>query len=238
MNESNGRNSSTASHIIFVIGISLWITSVLTIKLNLSAPTHAMKRFFNYIFSSIATGILIVAPVYLSVLVLLKATVSLGHILHPFVELLPAWMQSKTFISAVSLLFLTFLIGSVLRTSIGRRARSQLERNLFKRIPGYDMFRGFTQRLAGNNETQSWRPAMVETDDNALMPAFIIEELADGRYTVFVPSVPTPFAGAVFVYHRDRVHEVDVPFTHAVSVISRWGEGAKEMVAAIKPTTG
>lgn len=193
-----------------------------------------MKRFYKYIFNSVVTGLLVVAPVYLSVLVLLKATASLGHLLHPFVELLPAWMQSKTFISAVVLLFLTFLIGSMLQTSIGRRARFHLEQNLFERIPGYDMFRGFTQRLAGDNETQSWKPALVETDDNALMPVFIIEELPDGRYTVFVPSVPTPFAGAVFVYQRERVHEVDLPFPQAVSVISRWGEGAKEMVAAIK----
>jgi hypothetical protein len=31
--------------------------------------------------------------------------------------------------------------------------------------------------------------------EEALVPAFIIEELDDGRFTVFVPSVPTPFAG-------------------------------------------
>lgn len=196
--------------------------------------TKTMKTLYKYIFSNIVTGLLVVAPVYLSVLVLLKATVSLGHLLHPLIELLPAWMQSKTFISAVVLILMTFVIGGILRTSLGRRARFQIERNLFERIPGYDMFRGFTQRLAGESETQTWKPALVETDDDALMPVFIIEELPDGRYTVFVPSVPTPFAGAVFVYQRERVHQVDVPFPHAVKVISRWGEGANEMVAAMK----
>ena len=49
--------------------------------------------------------------------------------------------------------------------------------------------------------------------EDALSPAFIIEELEDGRYTVLVPSVPTPAAGALFILPRERVHPVDVPFT-------------------------
>ena len=64
-------------------------------------------------------------------------------------------------------------------------------------------------------------------------PAFIIEELADGRFTVFVPSVPTPFA-AVYVLTPERVHPLDVPFTQALQSISRWGSGSKELVEAMK----
>ena len=68
-------------------------------------------------------------------------------------------------------------------------------------------------------------PALVEMED-ALSPGFIIEELEDGRYTVLVPSVPTPAAGALFILPRERVHPLDVPFTQAVTVISKWGAGA------------
>ena len=73
----------------------------------------------------------------------------------------------------------------------------------------------------------------VNRDRNALVPAFIIEELEDGRYTVFVPSIPTPFAGAVYILDRQRVHPVHVPFTDAVRVVSKWGSGAKDLVAAM-----
>ena len=65
-------------------------------------------------------------------------------------------------------------------------------------------------------------------------PGFIIEELDDGRLTVFVPSVPTPLAGAVYVLARERVHLLDVPFTQAIRSISRWGSGSKELVAAMR----
>ena len=52
--------------------------------------------------------------------------------------------------------------------------------------------------MAGQGQENVWKPAFVEIED-ALVPSFIIEEHDDGRFTVFVPSVPTPFAGAVYV---------------------------------------
>ena len=62
----------------------------------------------------------------------------------------------------------------------------------------------------------------------------MIEELEDGRFTVFVPSVRALLAGAVYILSRERVHSLDIPFTQAVQSISRWGSGSKELVAAMK----
>jgi len=107
-----------------------------------------------------------------------------------------------------------------------------MEKTFFGRLPGYALFRGLTQRLAGESDESMWKPVLAEIED-ALVPAFIIEEFDDGRYTVFVPSVPTPFAGAVYILNRERVHPVDIPFTDAMKSISRWGSGSKNMVAAI-----
>ena len=70
--------------------------------------------------------------------------------------------------------------------------------------------------------------------EEALVPAFIIEELDDGRLTVFVPSVPTPLAGAVYILGRERVHALDIPFTQAIRSVSRWGSGSKDLVAAMR----
>jgi uncharacterized membrane protein len=79
-----------------------------------------------------------------------------------------------------------------------------------------------------------WKPALAEIEE-ALVPAFIIEELDDGRFTVFVPAAPTPFSGSIYVLTPERVHPVDVPFTHAIKLLSQWGCGTKELVAAMKP---
>jgi hypothetical protein len=119
------------------------------------------------------------------------------------------------------------------RTRAGRVVRERIEISLFGRLPGYALFRGMTQRLAGKSEENVWKPALAEIED-ALVPAFIVEELDDGRFTVFVPSVPTPFAGAVYILSRDRVHPIDIPFTQAIRAVSRWGSGSKDLVAAMR----
>ena len=134
------------------------------------------------------------------------------------------------------LLVLCLLAGMIVRTKAGRAIRERIERSLFERIPGYALVRSLTQRLVGEGRETAWKPALAEIED-ALVPAFIIEEFDDGRYTVFVPSVPTPMAGAVYVLERGRVHPVDVPFTQAIKVISRWGQGSRELVAAMERDT-
>lgn len=87
--------------------------------------------------------------------------------------------------------------------------------------------------MAGASVENVWKPALVQTDEG-LVPAFIIEEFQDGRYTVFIPSIPTPLAGAVMILERKRVHPLDAPFTEALMVVSRWGSGAKALVAAME----
>jgi uncharacterized membrane protein len=79
----------------------------------------------------------------------------------------------------------------------------------------------------------SRQPALVEIEE-ALVPAFIVEELEDGSYTVLVPSAPTPMAGSIYILPRERVHPVAISFTTAIGVFSKWGTGAGEFVRAMK----
>jgi uncharacterized membrane protein len=192
-----------------------------------------MRRLFDFIISTLVGGLLLLVPLYLAVLLLLKAMASLVKIVAPLAKLLPDWIPAADILSLILVLLVAFVLGAALRTRLGRRAREQIERSFFERIPGYALFRSLTQQLAGQGRENVWKPALAEIED-ALVPAFIIEEHDDGRFTIFVPSVPTPLAGAVYVLPPDRVHPLDVPFTEAVKSVSRWGSGCKELVAAMK----
>ena len=192
-----------------------------------------MKQCGAFVVSAFVGGLLIVVPIYLAVLLLLKAMQSVVAFVRPFAMLLPAWFPADNMLSLLLVLIVCFLIGVAVRTPAGRAIRERIEKSLFERMPGYALFRSLTQRLAGRDEENVWKPALAEIEE-ALVPAFIIEELADGRFTVFVPSVPTPFAGAVYILSRERVHPLDVPFTQALKSVSRWGSGSKELVAAMK----
>ena len=193
-----------------------------------------MKKFWKSAGSTFFGGLLVVVPLYLSVLLLLKAMQSVVGFVRPLAMLLPAWFPAERALSLLLVLIVCFLIGVAVRTAAGRAIRERIEKSLFERIPGYALLRSLTQRIAGKDEERAWKPALAEIEE-ALVPAFIIEELDDGRFTVFVPSVPTPFAGAVYILAAERVHPLDVPFTEALKSISRWGSGSKELVAAMKP---
>jgi uncharacterized membrane protein len=197
--------------------------------------TELMKRTSKFIAVAMVTGVIVVIPIYLALLLFLKAIKSALFLVKPFALFLPEGIPAEHFLALLLVLFLCFLVGVLVRTPLGRAIRERIEKTLFERVPGYALLRSLTQRVMGENRENAWKPALAEIE-NALVPAFIVEECDDGRLTVFVPSIPTPLAGAVYILSRERVHPLDVPFTKAVQSISRWGSGSKDLVAAMKTT--
>jgi uncharacterized membrane protein len=192
-----------------------------------------MKLARDFVINAVVGGIFVVVPVYLAVLLLLKGMQSVASLVRPVAALVPDTVPAETLLSLLLVLFVCFLVGAAIRTRAGRMARERLEVVFFERLPGYGLLRSLTQRLAGNSNENAWQPALVELED-ALVPAFIIEALDDGRLTVFVPSIPTPLAGAVYILAPERVHIVDIPFSDAIKSISRWGSGSRDLVAAMR----
>jgi len=192
-----------------------------------------MRNFTGFIVNRLITGVIVVAPIYLTVLLLLKAAQSLLSIMQPVAALLPESVPAEELIALLIILFFCFLIGLGIKTPKGRATWERMEYSLFERLPGYALFRSLTQQLSGKTQDNTWKPALAEIED-ALCPAFIIEELENGSFTVFVPSIPTPLAGAVYILTSDRVHPLDVPFTQAIRTISQWGSGSKDLLAAME----
>jgi uncharacterized membrane protein len=198
-----------------------------------TGKARTMKYAREFITSTVVGGLFIVVPVYLAALLLLKGMKSVASLVRPIAALVPDWIPAERLFSLVLVLALCFLVGLGVRTRAGDALRERLEKMFFDRLPGYSLLRSLTQRMAGDSDENAWQPALVEIED-ALVPAFIIEELNDGRLTVFVPSVPTPLAGAVYILQRERVHILDIPFTQAIRSVSRWGSGSKDLVAAMR----
>jgi uncharacterized membrane protein len=190
-------------------------------------------RFGGYMMKTLLSGLLVVAPLYLATLLLLKAMQSLAAVVRPLAKLLPDWLPADGILSLLLVLLLCVLVGILVQTRKGKLARESIEQRVARTLPGYSTVRSLTQRLLGESDDKAWKPALAEIEE-ALVPAFVIEELDDGRLTVFVPSVPTPLAGAVYILVPDRVHVVDVPFAQAVRVVSQWGSGSKHLLAAMQ----
>jgi len=204
--------------------------------INVRVFHDSMKTITKFLMVTLVGGLLVVLPVWVSLLLLLKAIKGAMAMLMPIAKLLPQWFVHEKVAALMLLLAICFAVGLLIRTRAGQRLGHWLAGHIFDRIPGFSLMRGITRQLAGKKGEQAFQPALVEIED-ALVPAFIIEKHADGQFTVFVSSSPTPMAGAIYILQPERVHPVDVPLRKAMMCVTRWGAGAAELRAAIHPAS-
>jgi len=193
-----------------------------------------MKALLKFLKVTLIGGLLVVLPVWVSLLLLFKAIKGAMAMLLPIAKLLPQWFVHEKIVALGLLLVICFVVGLLIRTKPGQCVGRWLTQHIFDRIPGFALMRGMTRQLAGDKEEQSFQPALVEIEE-ALVPAFIIEKHTDGQFTVFVSSSPTPMAGTIYILQPERVHPVDVPLPKAMVCLTKWGAEAAEMRAAMRP---
>ena len=192
-----------------------------------------MKKLVEFVKTTMIGGLLLILPIGLIAMLLIKAVVTVRAIITPLAAQLPKGIHFPTLIAVLLVLAVCFFAGLLVHTVLGQRIRQAIEKRFLERIPGYSLIRSLTRRVAGKEEGQTFAVALAVIED-ALVPAFIVEEHGDGLYTVFVPSAPTPAVGAIYILPKERVHLVDVPFVRAVSCISRWGTGSGELLSAMR----
>lgn len=192
-----------------------------------------MRALAEFTKTTLIGGVLIILPIYLSALLLMKALAGVIGLVSPITHGLPKTMQFPEVIAILLMITVCFVSGIALRTGPGLRAKNVLERTLLEKIPGYTLIRGLAGRIVGKDDEQAFTVVLVEIED-ALVPAFLVEDCGEGLCTVFVPSVPTPAAGTIYIIAKSRVHPVDVPFTQAVGVISKWGAGSSGLLEGMR----
>ena len=192
-----------------------------------------MRTLAEFTKTTLIGGVLVILPVYVSLLLLAKAVAGLLALMKPITAGVPASFQFREIVAFLLLAVACFIAGLIVRTGPGLRAKNAFEHAVLERLPGYALLRGLAGRLTGQADEPTFAPALVEIEE-ALVPALIIEELEDGSYTVLVPSVPTPMAGALYILPRERVHPVALPLTAALKVFTKWGTGAGEFVRAMQ----
>ena len=124
-----------------------------------------MKCAREFLTTMLVGGLLVVLPIYLTVLVLLKGMQSAAALVRPFTMLLPSWLPAEDVLSLALVLVVCFLIGVAVRTRIGMAIRHHMDRSLLERLPGYTLFRSLTQRFAGEGREHVWKPALVEIEE-------------------------------------------------------------------------
>src|SRR5215475_10643161 len=132
-----------------------------------------MKPLMGFVKNTLVGGLLIVLPVWVIMLLLLKAIKGVLGLLRPMAKLLSRSVVHEDLVAIGLLVLICFLVGLVIRTQFGHRLRQWLARHVFEPIPGFSLVRSMVRQLAGDKDEQSFQPALAEIEE-ALVPSFIV----------------------------------------------------------------
>jgi uncharacterized membrane protein len=197
-----------------------------------------MKSIVHFIKTTMVGGLLVVLPVTVLIVLAKQGVTAIHPLVDPVIARLPSDMPFPGLLALLLELLVVilccFVVGLAFSTRPGRRFVNVVESNVFSRFPGYVLLRSLTRGAMGEEETIHFKVALTEME-GGLVPSFIIEEHT-GHYTVFVPASPTPTSGAIYIFPREVVHPVDVPFSKAVQCVTKLGVGSGKLLQGMRPS--
>jgi len=189
-----------------------------------------MKSSFSFFKTTVLGGLLVIVPLFLVYLVLAEAVGVLVAVVQPITEILPGdWVSTERearFLALGILLALCFFTGLVTRTRLGIAIGHWMERTILQRVPGYKMARTLTKQFTGSEDASDFAPAVMRFGDEDLVLAYIIEEHANGYFTLLLPGAPVGTAGGLRYVPGERVTRLQVPLGQVFNCVTQYGIGS------------
>jgi uncharacterized membrane protein len=176
-------------------------------------------------------GVYVVLPASLTV----YALVSVYHAIYPAVEALTNAIDVRFPVlwALLALLLLSFVCGLLLRTRPGRGLVAAVRHWLDEHSSRVRALHRFEDEVLGKGGSKLIKAAFAVLD-GALVPAFVMEELEDASYVVFVPAVPNPSQGTIYVLPRERVHLIDAHARELAGCVRGWGVGTGRLLERMR----
>ena len=192
-----------------------------------------MRKFTEFIKTTTIGGFLVLLPVVAVLALVGIAVATIIKIVTPIAGKLPiktvGGLTLATLLAVLVILAFCFLAGLLVRMRIGQLVQQRMENLLLQRLPGYVMFKNLTRQLAGQ-EGIEFAPALVDLyGSEARVVGLIVEEHADGKFTVFVPISPTATLGQVYLLPPTSVERLQARFVDVVNSLTQWGMESKKL---------
>ncbi len=192
-----------------------------------------MRKITEFIKTTTIGGLLVLLPVVAVLALVGIAVATIIKIVTPIAEKLPiktiGGLALATLLAVLVILAFCFLAGLLVRMRIGQLIQQRVENLLLQRLPGYVMFKNLTRQLAGQ-EGIEFAPALVDLyGSEARVVGLIVEEHADGKFTVFVPISPTATLGQVYLLPTTNVERLEARFVDVVNSLTQWGMESKKL---------
>ncbi len=191
-----------------------------------------MKQAMRAVWKALFRGLLVVVPVYLAILLLLKGMKSVAKLVRPFTALLPDWVPPKiscrcsSFLRSAPSSAPPWVLASDGGLGTGSKGPSRANPRLW----------GHPQPHAPDvgKKPREHLEARAGRDRRCPCSGVHHRGIRGRALHRLRPVDPDTVRGCGLRARSSARASVDVPFTDAVRVISRWGSGAKNLVAAME----
>jgi uncharacterized membrane protein len=142
-------------------------------------------------------------------------------------------------VTAVVLVLVAFLAGLAARTGLGRWLSKRAEAALM-RAPQYRMAKSMAQGFTEVDDAGTMEPVLVAADEGWQL-GYLVEELADGWVTVFVPQAPTPMSGNIVYLPAGMIRHTGMTMLETNQIIMGMGTGSAAALRGTRlgaPVTG
>ena len=192
-----------------------------------------MKRTFDFIKSMIVGGIIFFIPLIILIVIVQKAFQISAALVVPIIKLLDVTqifgIGVEIVISFVIILFILYIGGLISKTSAAKKIILKIENNLLSKVPGYDLIKKTSESFVGF-ESENSLPTVLARIEDAWQLAFLIEEIENENYAVYIPGTPNPLSGSVYFLEKERIKKTTIPMKDAMKCLRGLGTGSSKLL--------
>ena len=193
-----------------------------------------MKGLSKFLKATASGGLFVLLPVLLLYLLFAEVLELVVALATPITELFPKGtfddVRSPVFIALVLIVGTSFMIGLGLRSATARRLGIYIERAVLDRLPMYDVLKRLTRGFSSEEQSSSFKPAVLISQSGVRELAYVVEDHNDGNVTILLPRAPTPFTGYVKIVKREQIETLDVNLGEFTKIVSQWGVGTRDLM--------
>ncbi|MCU0665418.1 MAG: DUF502 domain-containing protein [Myxococcota bacterium] len=195
-----------------------------------------MKQAVSFFKTTIIGGLVVILPATIIFGVFGWLYGAVTEIIGPITNLLLAKSELRKFLADLivigSIILSCFLLGVLVKTSVGRFVQTKLEAKLIRFAPGYKLVKETVLQFLGKKKSPFSQVALVQLyGSDTLATAFITDQHDNGMFSVFVPTGPNPTSGQIFHLQGKYVHPVKTKVEDAMRSIISCGAGSGTIIA-------
>lgn len=192
-----------------------------------------MNSILKIIKATFLGGILFLAPLILLLVLLEKGFSIVQKITNPIISHFPKvkvlGLAIEEIVAIFIIVFICFTAGLIARTAYAQKLIHRLEDGILSFVPGYSFMKSMNENIMGFESDQDLKVVLVPTDAGWQF-AFLIEQINENNFSVFIPDAPNPWSGSVCFVEKKDIREVEMTQKEALSCIRKLGFGAKAIL--------